>query len=201
MPSRQPRKPSMGLNSCSSWTRLCHLSTEMPSCSATSCWPCGLSCCGRNSCKRRIEQANAGRPAGQRPEDAFEILLLMRQQFGKAVLRSSRFSARIICTHGDDAVAFEEHVLGAAQADAFRAEGDGVFYLIGLIGVGANAQLAVLVGQLHQRVVILKHFAIGRLQRLADEHLLQFAIGGFDRAVENFAGRAVDADRHRLRAA
>ena len=37
--------------------------------------------------------------------------------------------------------------------------------------------------------------ALAGLQRFADEHLLQLAVGGFDQAVEDFAGRAVDADR------
>ena len=40
----------------------------------------------------------------------------------------------------------EEHVLGAAQADALGAEGDRVRGLVGLVGVGAHQQLALLVG-------------------------------------------------------
>ena len=111
-----------------------------------------------------------------------------------AFLRSSNVVGEDHLADGDDAIAFEEHVLGAAEADAIGAEGDGVFDLIGLIGVGAEAELAILVGQLHQRVVILERFALARIERFADEHLLEFAVGGFDRAVEHFAGGAVDAD-------
>ena len=57
-----------------------------------------------------------------------------------------------------DAIAFEEHVLGTAEADAFGTEGDGVGGLVGLVGVGADAQGAVLVGQLHDEVVVLEQF-------------------------------------------
>ena len=136
---------------------------------------------------------HAGRPA-KRAEDAFEIALLQRQQFGERFFAAFHVVGQNHLAHGDDAVAFEEHVLGAAEADAFGAESDGVFDLIGLVGIGAQTELAILVGQLHQRVVILEDFAFAGGERFADEHLLEFAVGGFDGTVEDFAGRAVDAD-------
>ena len=44
--------------------------------------------------------------------------------------------------HRVDAVAFEEHVLGAAQADADGAERDGVGGLLRRVGIGADAASA-----------------------------------------------------------
>jgi hypothetical protein len=71
MPRRQPRKPSIGLNSCSSCTRCMIFSTGMPSFRARSIC-CSLEC-GRNSCsggsrKRMV----AGKPL-QGLEDAEEV--------------------------------------------------------------------------------------------------------------------------------
>jgi hypothetical protein len=48
--------------------------------------------------------------------------------------------------HREDAVALEEHVLGAAQADALGAEVASALRVGGRVGVGAHAQRAELVG-------------------------------------------------------
>ena len=77
--------------------------------------------------QRRVEQCGWSPGGRHRPEDADEVAPLERQQLGQggfAVRRTS--SARIIWRTVDDAVAAEEHVLGAAQADALGAERDGV---------------------------------------------------------------------------
>ncbi len=50
---------------------------------------------------------------------------------------------------GGDAVGFEEHVLGPAQADALCAELDGLGGITGIVGVGANLQAAVLITPTH----------------------------------------------------
>ncbi len=145
--------------------------------------------------QRRIEQADACWTAGQGAEDAFEIALLQWQQLverGFAIFQGFRQNH---LANGDDAIALEEHVLRAAKADAICPESDSVFDLIGLICIGAETELAVFICQLHQRVVIFEHFAFAGLERFADEHLLEFAVGSFKGAVEDFARGAVDADR------
>ena len=74
----------------------------------------------------------------ERLEDAGEIVALIRQQFRERrfsifdVVRQNHFAHRI------DAIAFEEHVLGAGEADADRAEGERVLGLLGIIGVAAD---------------------------------------------------------------
>ena len=80
------------------------------------------SVCGRNSCSggssRRIV---TGRPRHDL-EQLDEVRALHRQQLGER-----RAAARLVVgedhlAHRDDAVALEEHVLGAAEADALGAE-------------------------------------------------------------------------------
>ncbi len=89
--------------------------------------------------QRRIEQANRGRQTFQLLEHAGEILALVGEQLGDA---PSAAVLQIVgqdhLAHGVDAVAFEEHVLGAAKADAGRAESDGVARLLRLIRIGAD---------------------------------------------------------------
>ena len=76
--------------------------------------------------QRRIEEADGGREALERLEDADEVFALIRQQLRQRgfavfdVVGENHFAHRV------DAVAFEEHVLGAGEADAGRAERDGV---------------------------------------------------------------------------
>src|SRR5699024_5307610 len=53
-------------------------------------------------------------------------------------------------TDGLDALALEEHMLGAAQADALRAEGVALSGVTGIVGVGVHLELTILVGPAHQ---------------------------------------------------
>ena len=81
-----------------------------------------------------------------RLEDAVEVLALHGSSSSSAARRSASLSARIIALHDRDAAFAEEHVLGAAQADASRAERVGQLGLVGQVGVGADAEAAALVG-------------------------------------------------------
>ncbi len=53
-------------------------------------------------------------------------------------MRSSSVVGEDHLAHGVDAVALEEHVFGAGEADAGGAEGEGVFGLLRSVGVGAD---------------------------------------------------------------
>ena len=76
--------------------------------------------------QRRIEEADRRRVALQRPEDAGEIVALIRQQLGERRLPRLERLGEDHLAHRVDAVALEEHVLGAAEADADGAERDRV---------------------------------------------------------------------------
>ena len=92
--------------------------------------------------QRRVEEADRGRQALQRLEDADEIVALIGQQFRQRLFAGLEVVGQDHLAHGVDAVALEEHVLGAAQADARGAERDGVRGLLGRVGVGADLQAA-----------------------------------------------------------
>ena len=88
--------------------------------------------------QRRIERPDGHRAAAHRPEDAGEVLALQRQQLGQR-----RAAVRLVLgddhlAHRADLALAEEHVLGAAEADALGAEGHRGLGLIGLVGVGAH---------------------------------------------------------------
>ena len=79
--------------------------------------------------QRRVEEADGGREAFQRLEDADEVALLVRQQLGERGFAGLDVVGEDHLAHGVNAVAFEEHVLGAREADAGGAERHGVFGL------------------------------------------------------------------------
>ena len=68
--------------------------------------------------QRRIEETDRGREAFERLEDAGEIVALIRQQLGERLFPVVDVVRQNHLAHGVDAVAFEEHVLGAGEADA-----------------------------------------------------------------------------------
>ena len=94
--------------------------------------------------------------------------------------------------HRVDAVAFEEHVLGAAEADADGAERDGVRGLLRRVGVGADAHARRLRAPLHQLLEVLE--LLGLLRRLVavDQAGDDFGRRRLDLAGVDLAGGAVD---------
>ena len=88
--------------------------------------------------------------------------------------------------HGRQPVLLEEHVLGAAQADALRAERAGPLGVARVVGVGPDLEAAHLIGPAEERgeVVLVLEAGLDRRQL----------------AGEDLAGGAVDADDRRPRA-
>ena len=85
-------------------------------------------------------------------EDAVEVAVLHRAGAWPApARRPASSSARIIWRTGGDALGVEEHVLGAAQADALGAELAGHAAVGGRVGIGADLHAAELVGPGHER--------------------------------------------------
>ena len=100
---------------------------------------------GQELMQRRIDRADGDRLAFHGLEHAVEILALQRQQL---VQRGAPIGFVVGEDHpldDRDAAFAEEHVLGAAQADAAGAERVGELRLIGQVGVGADAHPAELV--------------------------------------------------------
>ena len=114
--------------------------------------------CGRNSCSggSSVRIVTGRSPIARKMPT--KSLALHGQQLGERLLATLDVVGEDHLAHGGDAVAAEEHVLRAAEADALRAEGDGVGRLVGLVGVGAHQQLAPLVGPLHDLGVVAVRF-------------------------------------------
>ena len=81
---------------------------------------------GQELVQRRIEEANRCRVALERPEDAREVVALVREQLGqRGFPRVDRLGEDHLA-HRVDAVTLEEHVLRPREADAHGSERDGV---------------------------------------------------------------------------
>ena len=85
-------------------------------------------------------------------EHAVEVVALQRQQLVERLAAIGFVVGEDHPLHDRDAPFAEEHVLGAAQADAARAERVGELRLIRQVGVGADAEPAELVGPRQQLV-------------------------------------------------
>ena len=119
--------------------------------------------------QRRIEQPDRDGQSLHRFEDSFEIAPLNRQQLRQGATPACFVRCHDHLAHQCDAIALEEHVLGAAQPDAFRAELARALGVAWDIGVGAYAEAPARVGPRHQRVVILADLGRHKLDG-AEEH-------------------------------
>jgi hypothetical protein len=137
---------------------------------------------GQELVQRRVEQADGHRQAGHRLEDALEVAcwngrILERFLAGFLVVAS----ARIISRMRSDPVALEEHVLGAAEADALGAELAGAFASRGVSALVRTPGVRNSSAQLHE---------LGEVVR----HVVAPAASGGTCALEDLAGAAVEGD-------
>ena len=189
MPRRQPRWPSMGLASCSAIARA--RSFAGIGAGGARHFLDFLVLVRQEFVQRRIEQADGDRQAFHHLEDRLEIAALHRQQFGQRGFALVFGIGQDHLAHRDDAVGVEEHMLGAAKADAFGAEVARRRGVGGRVGIGAHLQRADRIRPAHQRAEIAGQFRLAH-RHLALEHLARGAIDGDD--VAALDGDA--ADRH-----
>ena len=137
MPSRQPRKPSIGIELVEL------LDARMNSLDGESQLFREIGLLLRRVrqelVQRRVEEPDRRRVSLQRAEDAGEIVALVRQQFGQRLLPRLERVGEDHLAHRVDAVALEEHVLGPAEADADGAERNRLARLLWFVRVGAHA--------------------------------------------------------------
>jgi hypothetical protein len=89
--------------------------------------------------QRRVQEADRRRVALQRAEDAGEVLALVRQQLRQRGLPGVLGLGQDHLPHRVDAVPSKNMCSGAGEADADRAERDGIGRLLRRVGVGADA--------------------------------------------------------------
>ena len=96
--------------------------------------------------QRRVNQADDDGQAVHRLEDALEVAALEGQQLVQGLVALVLVLGQDHALHDGQALLLEEHVLGAAQADALRAEAARALGVPGVVGVGPHLQAAELVG-------------------------------------------------------
>ena len=102
--------------------------------------PCRPAVLGRNSCSGGSSRRMVtGRPA-MISNSSTKSCALHRQDLGQRRAPALLVVGQDHLAHGDDAVAVEEHVLGAAKADALGAELARLGRVERRLGVGAHAQ-------------------------------------------------------------
>ena len=136
--------------------------------------------------QRRIDQADDDRVAvaslgvAHGAEDALEVAALEWQQLIERLLAFREVRREDHALDDRQALLLHEHVLGAAEADALRAEGDGALRVARVVRVGPDAERARLVGPAEQRPQVVLFLEV-RLDR-------------GDCALVDRASRAVDGD-------
>ena len=81
--------------------------------------------------------------------------------------------------HDGQTFFFEEHVLGAAEADALCAVDAGLVCILRIVGIGPDAQLSNVIGPLQQRLQL--------------DLMFEIRILGIQLTEEDFTGAAIDA--------
>ena len=144
--------------------------------------------------ERRIEETDRCRQTVEGLEDAGEVFALIRQQLGECGFPVSQVVGENHLTNGVDAVSFEEHVLRAGQADALRTERDGVFGLLGIVGVGPNLHAGGFRAPVHQLLETLEFLRrsgrIVTMQHAGDD----FGRSGFEFTGVNDAAGAINGE-------
>ncbi len=142
--------------------------------------------------KRRIQKPDRHRQPLHDLEQLDEIRPLHRQQLRERGAAGLLVFGQDHLAHGADAGFLEEHVLGAAEADALGAELDRGARIVGCIRIDAHADLADLVGPAHQGAELARQFRLDH-RHAAGKHLAERAIDGDD--VAGLEGAGADAHR------
>ena len=127
--------------------------------------------------QRRVEQPDRHRQPGHDGEQLAEILPLERQQPRQGGAAAGFAVGDDHLPHRQDPFRVEEHVFGAAQADALGAKFARGFGIHRGFGIGAHAHAADLVGPFHQGAEIARHRRFDHGDR-ADEDLTGGAVQG-----------------------
>ena len=100
--------------------------------------------------QRRIQSADDDGKAVHDLEEVDEVLPLHRQQLAKGLGPSPGILGQDHLPNVGDPLRLEEHVLGAAEADPFRAECASHARVARGLGIGADAGHAMVVHELHE---------------------------------------------------
>ena len=99
--------------------------------------------------ERRVKETNGDRSAGHCLVDSLKVASLHRQDFRESGFSAFHRFGDNHFTHRHDSVRLKEHMLRAAETDAFRAESDGGSCVARGVGVCAHMQRPVFIGPIH----------------------------------------------------
>ena len=86
-------------------------------------------------------------------------------------------------------------MLGAAEADALRAEHASDARVLWSVSIRAHAERADFIGPLQQAIEVPKNLGLLKLHRALEKNLNDFRRPRRELAVDDFASRAIDGDR------
>ena len=133
---------------------------------------------GHKLMQRRIQVADGHGTAFQGLVHGLEVTLLHGQNLCQRLFTLLLGVGQDHLAHGGNTAGLKEHVLGTAKANALCAEGNRLLGIAGRIGIGADHQLARLVGPAHE----------------AGEIAGDGGFHGGDQAIVHIAGGAVHGD-------
>ena len=202
MAMRQPRKPSIGLNSASSLARCSSFFGSTPMAAATSA--ISSSPCGRNSCSGGSSSRIVTGSPFMISNSSTKSPRCIGRSLASALRRDFSSSARIISRTAWMRASSKNmcSVRQSPMPSAPNLHGDA---RVGRrIGIGAHAELAHLVGPAHQRAELAGHRGLGH-RHGAGQHLAGRAVDGDDLAalehdVAGLQGLRVVVDPERARA-
>src|SRR6202041_2643848 len=115
------------------------------------------------------KETDRRRKSLQRLENAEEVITLIRQQFCQRGFAGFKIVREDHLAHRVNAVALEEHMFRAREADAYGAERDGVRGLLRRVRVGADLQARGFGAPFHQLREALEFLSSLRRLVAADE--------------------------------
>src|SRR5512143_2272507 len=110
--------------------------------------------------ERGIQKTNSYRVALHGFKEALEIRALHRKKLGERLLARFGIVGEDHLLHDRQPVFGEEHVLGAAEADALSAELASHLCIARDVGIGAHTQGAYFIDPIHERAKIAAHFRV-----------------------------------------
>ncbi len=135
-------------------------------------------CVRQEFVERWVEQSDRGWPIFQNAEDFLEIAPLHRQEFVERSATATLAIRKDHRPHFGDTLFFKEHVLSAAEANAFGAKFNRRTRIQRRFSIGAHFQRAHLVSPAHQQTEITR----------------QIRLAHFDGAHHHLTGRPVHSD-------
>ena len=141
-----------------------------------------------------VEQTDGRWKAFESLEDAGEIFTLIGKKFGKSGTTVGFVVGQNHLAHGVDAVTFEEHVLGAGQADAFCSESHSDVGLLWIVSISADFHAGGLGAPFHEELEVFELLGFESCFVAADDTGDDLGRSSFELAAVNDAGGTVDGE-------